>query len=861
MNVVERPKGATSLPETMAVSAAATPASEGSESMPHMNPAAAEEYIGSLYTTILKRDPTPEELAHWVNAATTLPPEQVYFAFANSKEYKLRQENSVPTMFRPGHYYSPIVDPSTIVEYIERQYRQEPDDIEGIHFDEDAMVRFWKANAELIKNTPFSEHDDGTNRYYYNNGLYPYADAIMLRAMIAHFKPKNVIEIGSGFSTACMLDAADHFGLSDFALTCIDPDADRLRGRLREEDRSRVDIIEGLVQDVPVSTFSKLNGNDILFIDSSHVLKTASDVHYELFSILPSLNKGVLIHVHDIGYPFEYARRPLLELNPSWNEIYALRAFLMYNSAFEVVFWNGLFAQQQRELILETNPRFLWGTSSIWLRVVNAPREEKDAARRLSRMPSQVEFEEDMAGSRAKPVGDVAEDAIRNLFSELLARSPEEQELEAWIGAARGMSVIDLVKLFVASDEFKRRVKHEIKETEHEEPVVRASSESGPDLLPRGRFPLRDWPPSDGTLKVIEAPRVEQLRPPEFVCNLSGEEIPDWVITRAQIHGSYLVSRPDVLLFGPNHMVNRSGLWSCETRAFKKQYMEHVAVGGFSRRHFGVRPGIEFEGEEIVLDCDTLSQNDVTSITEPVFLATPLEPDNWGRWLATVLPKCAQFKELGNGRKFFCRASHPWQWDLLQLLGIKEAQVLEHDPGKTYFCRDAQTVEYSSAELSVSEAEKQVYADLANSCLRGSVDTFGERIFVSRLSLSAKHPGYRALQNEGELIAALDELGFKTVQPEQLPIKEQIGMFARAKCVVALGGAALFSLRFCPPGTTVVDIESSDHFIRIHSMMLSSMGHRFGVIFGQQDPADPTLVHKRWTIDVQRARAAIREIL
>lgn len=355
------------------VNTASTPASEASRRIPGMSPAAAEEYIASLYTTILKRDPRPDEFAYWVTTATTMAPERVYFAFVNSKEYKLQQEKAVSTMFPPGHYYSPIVDPSTITEYVEKQYLQKPGDIKGILFDEDAMVRFWKDNAEFIKNTPFSEHDDGTNRYYYDNGNYPYGDAITLRAMIAHFKPNNVIEVGSGFSSACMLDAADHVGLRDFTMTCIDPDADRLRSRLREEDHSRVDIIEGLVQDVSISTFSELAENDILFIDSTHVLKTASDVHYELFSILPNLNKGVLVHFHDIQYPFEYPRQWLFYDNRSWNEIYALRAFLTYNSAFEVVFWNGLFAHRQRELVHETNPLFLRNPGgSIWLRVRSA---------------------------------------------------------------------------------------------------------------------------------------------------------------------------------------------------------------------------------------------------------------------------------------------------------------------------------------------------------------------------------------------------------------------------------------------------------------------------------------------------------
>ena len=388
-----------------------------------------------------------------------------------------------------------------------------------------------------------------------------------------------------------------------------------------------------------------------------------------------------------------------------------------------------------------------------------------------------------------------------------------------------------------------------------------AASAPRPDFWTQGRFRLRDWPASDGTLTVIEAPKVEQLRPPEFVYNLSGQSIPDWFSVGDEIHGSYLVSRPDVLLFGPNHLVSQSGLWSCETRLFKKQFMELVAHPAFSHAYPGVKPGIEFEGDEIVLDCGMLSQYDVGLITEPVFLATPLEPDIWGRWIATTLPKCAQFRVFGSGRKFFCRAAHPWQRELLQLLGIGESEVQEHDPGRTYFCRDVLTVEYSVADLSVSEAEKQIYADLADACRRDSPEAFGERIFLSRLCWSAKHPHHRVLQNESELSEALGKLGFTTVQPEQLSLTEQIGMFARAKYVVALGGSALFGLRFCPPGTTVVDIESSDLFVPIHSRMLSSMGHRFGTIVGQQDPADPTPAHKRWTIDVQRACAAIREIL
>ena len=81
------------------------------------------------------------------------------------------------------------------------------------------------------------------------------------------------------------------------------------------------------VQDVPIDEFRALGSGDVLFIDSSHVLKTGSDVHRELFEILPALASGVLIHFHDIDYPFEYPDLFLFERRYSWNEAYAVRAF------------------------------------------------------------------------------------------------------------------------------------------------------------------------------------------------------------------------------------------------------------------------------------------------------------------------------------------------------------------------------------------------------------------------------------------------------------------------------------------------------------------------------------------------------
>src|SRR5262249_3816423 len=111
-----------------------------------------------------------------------------------------------------------------------------------------------------------------------------------------------------------------------------------------------------------------LGANDILFIDSTHVSKLNSDVNYELFEILPALQSGVYVHLHDILYPFEY---PLdwAEEGRGWNEAYLLRAFLAYNDEFEIVLFNDLVWLRFTDDLRRDFP--LWGRNpggSIWLR-------------------------------------------------------------------------------------------------------------------------------------------------------------------------------------------------------------------------------------------------------------------------------------------------------------------------------------------------------------------------------------------------------------------------------------------------------------------------------------------------------------
>jgi hypothetical protein len=145
-------------------------------------------------------------------------------------------------------------------------------------------------------------------RYKLSNDYYFFADGIVLYSMIRHFKPSSIIEIGSGFSSALMLDMNDLFPAAPIQLNFVEPYPERLNALLRDTDRLKANVIEKVVQEVDSSFFERLKKNDILFVDSSHIAKTGSDLNYILFEILPVLKPGVLIHFHDIFYPSEYPR-------------------------------------------------------------------------------------------------------------------------------------------------------------------------------------------------------------------------------------------------------------------------------------------------------------------------------------------------------------------------------------------------------------------------------------------------------------------------------------------------------------------------------------------------------------------------
>jgi predicted O-methyltransferase YrrM len=279
--------------------------------------------------------------------------------------------------YPPGHFYSPVPDlPETrkkANEIFDRSVKYLPE----VQINEAGQLKLLGQFAEYYDSMPFSDHANDGCRYYLDNPYFSYGDGIVLHSILRNFKPRKVIEIGSGFSSAEMLDLNDRFFDGKIEFTFIEPYPQRLLSLLSKGDLSHCRIIAKPLQAVEMSLFATLEANDFLFIDSSHVGKINSDVLQILFNILPLLKPGVIIHFHDILWPFEYPQN-WVEEGRAWNEAYFLRAFLQYNSAFEIVFFNSFMALQHRKEIEDWIPKVLRspstketvGNSSLWLRKV-----------------------------------------------------------------------------------------------------------------------------------------------------------------------------------------------------------------------------------------------------------------------------------------------------------------------------------------------------------------------------------------------------------------------------------------------------------------------------------------------------------
>ena len=280
---------------------------------------------------------------------------------------------------RNSDYYSPLPTESALKRNEARWNK--PSALAGISFDVDLyksrLSTLLHKYADELRALPSYEEITALG---FGPG-YTELDAMVLYMYIRETKPRRYLEVGCGVSTYyCTLAAAQNSKEGHpLALQCIEPfPFERLRSL------SGIDIVQSEVQDVEVELFTQLNENDILFIDSSHVLTIDGDIPFLFLEVLPRLRKGVLIHVHDISFPYNipypaefwvlgrHERAPYWPMY--WNEAMVLQAFLAFNSAFEIEMSTPIIRHYDEPFLASIVPHYKSVQkepntfSSIWIR-------------------------------------------------------------------------------------------------------------------------------------------------------------------------------------------------------------------------------------------------------------------------------------------------------------------------------------------------------------------------------------------------------------------------------------------------------------------------------------------------------------
>jgi Methyltransferase domain len=241
----------------------------------------------------------------------------------------------------PKHFYSPIPDTDTL-----KQYRFPSSHIPGIDLQPEAqlqLLRAFMAYQDEFKHIPL--HSSNEAVFSLDNDAFTGIDPLVYYCMLRHFKPKTVIEIGSGHSTLLGAQATQANPSTHYI--CIDP----WPRSFIAKGVGSVEFIKERVETLDLGLFSALQPGDILFVDSSHVVRTASDVCFIILELLPRLPAGVIIHFHDIFLPYEYPKEWVIQQQRFWTEQYLLQAYLAENKLVEVLLANQYLVRQHETAV------------------------------------------------------------------------------------------------------------------------------------------------------------------------------------------------------------------------------------------------------------------------------------------------------------------------------------------------------------------------------------------------------------------------------------------------------------------------------------------------------------------------------
>jgi Methyltransferase domain/CBS domain len=269
---------------------------------------------------------------------------------------------------QPNHYYWPLNDLAFLRENSQLWITNKLP--AGIEWDLDGQEQLFRrvmqhaAELDHVRVSPPAKPGE----FIWENGVFFGGDAHAYYGLVRELKPQRVIEVGSGWSSL-LLGRALEANMAPSEVTLIEPEPNwAVLGDLPLGWQ----MIESKVQEVDIALFESLEPGDILFYDGSHCVRTASDVNWIFFEVLPRLAQGVWIHIHDINWPHDYPPEWILDEGLSWNEQYLLQAFLMHNSAYRVrLAMNVLWTQRANEVAPILPGRVPGG--SVWLEKVASP--------------------------------------------------------------------------------------------------------------------------------------------------------------------------------------------------------------------------------------------------------------------------------------------------------------------------------------------------------------------------------------------------------------------------------------------------------------------------------------------------------
>ena len=226
------------------------------------------------------------------------------------------------------HYFEPL--------FHDDDLRQPLDEIRNIHIEFNDQSQLALAKEANFSHEILALNWSETNETGFNieNDAFKSGDAEALYNLVRYFKPKTMVEVGSGHSTKVAQQALAKNAEEghNSRHVCIEPFEQPWLEKLGPQ------IVRKKVEDTGDYIITSLSENDILFIDSSHVIRPQGDVLFEYLELIPRLNKGVIVHVHDIFTPRDYLRKWIIEEKLFWNEQYLLECLLMNTERYEVLF-------------------------------------------------------------------------------------------------------------------------------------------------------------------------------------------------------------------------------------------------------------------------------------------------------------------------------------------------------------------------------------------------------------------------------------------------------------------------------------------------------------------------------------------